>query len=190
MRSQHFRVLSDGSERDARRMAREFEQMRAVFSRQFPTLRLDAGAPLLVLAVRDENSMKALAPERWKTKGAKPAGLFRHGWEKNFALVRLDAVSRQDYEVIYHEYTHSLIHMNFRLCPLWLDEGLADFFANTRFQKDKIYIGAPSRRTGIFLQKPFIPLNVLLSVTKRSPYYNDEDKVQSFYADPWPSRTS
>lgn len=185
VRSQHFRVLSDGSDKDARRMAREFEQMRAVFSRQFPTLRLDSGAPLLVLAVRDENGMKALAPARWKNKGAKPAGMFLHGWEKNFALVRLDTVSREGYEVIYHEYTHSLIHMNFRLCPLWLNEGLADFFANTRFQKDKIYIGAPNRRTQIFSQKPLIPLDEFLSLTQSSPYYHDEDKVQRFYAESW-----
>ena len=185
IRSQHFRVLSDGSDKDARRMAREFEQIRAVFSRQFPTLRLDSGAPLLVLAVRDENSMKALAPAIWKSRGAKPAGLFLHGWEKNFALVRLDAVSREDYEVIYHEYTHSLIHMNYRLCPLWLDEGLAEFFANTRFQKDKIYIGAPSRHTRIFSVKPLIPLDVFLAVTQRSPYYHDEDKVHRFYAESW-----
>jgi tetratricopeptide (TPR) repeat protein len=185
VRSQHFQVLSDGSDKDARRMAREFEQIRAVFSRQFPTLRLDSGAPLLVLAVRDEKSMKALAPALWKTKGAKPAGLFLHGWEKNFALVRLDAVSQEDYAVIYHEYTHSLIHMNYRLCPLWLDEGLAEFFANTKFQKDKVYVGAPSRSTRIFMVKPLIPLDVFLAVTQRSPYYHDEDKVHSFYAESW-----
>jgi tetratricopeptide (TPR) repeat protein len=185
VRSQHFRVLSDGSDKDARRMAREFEQMRAVFSRQFPTLRLDSGAPLLVLAVRDENSMKALVPALWKTKGAKPAGIFQRGWEKSFALVRLDTVSQEDYEVIYHEYTHSFIHMNYRLCPLWLDEGLADFFANTRFQKDKIYIGVPSRHMRTSFLKPLIPLDVLLSVTQRSPYYHDEGKVQSFYAQSW-----
>ena len=185
VRSQHFQVLSDGSDKDARRIAREFEQMRAVFSQQFPTLRLDSGAPLLVLAVRDENSMKALVPALWETKDAKPAGIFYHHWEKNFALVRLDTISREDYQVIYHEYTHSLIHLNFRLCPLWLDEGLAEFFANTRFQRDKIYIGAPSRRTQIFLHKPFIPLDDLISLTQWSPYYHDEDKVQSFYAESW-----
>jgi len=185
VRSEHFRVVSDGSDQDARRMAREFEQMRAVFSRQFSALRLDSGAPLLVLAVRDENGMKALVPEHWKTKGVKPAGMFRQGWEKNYALVRLDSVSPADYEVIYHEYTHTLIHMNFRLCPLWLNEGLADFFANTKFQKDKVYIGAPSWRLRVLWGKPLIPLNVLFSVTQQSPYYHDQDKVQSFYAEAW-----
>ncbi len=93
VRSPHFRVLSDGSDKDARRIAREFEQMRTVFASGFPNLRLDSGAPLLVLAPRDEPSMKALAPQLWKEKGAKPAGYFQHGWEKQFAVVRLDEVA-------------------------------------------------------------------------------------------------
>jgi len=186
VRSEHFRVLSDGSDKNARRIAREFEQMRAVFGRQFPTMRLDSGAPLLVLAARDEVTMKALAPEFWKTKSAKPAGVFYHGWEKNFALVRLDEVSREeDYEVVYHEYTHSLIDMNFRLCPLWLNEGLAEFFGNTKFSESKIYIGTPSRSSGALLERPLIPLNTLLSVTQRSPYYHDKNKVLAFYAEVW-----
>src|SRR6478752_2935059 len=78
VRSPHFRVISDGNDNDARRVAREFEQMRAVFSSGFPGFQLDSGAPLMVLAPRDESSMKALAPEFWKRKGAKPAGFFRH----------------------------------------------------------------------------------------------------------------
>jgi hypothetical protein len=105
VRSPHFRVLSDGSERDARRVAREFEQMRAVLSGQFLNLRLESGAPLLVLAPRDEESMKALAPLMWKRKGAKPAGFFQHGWEKQYAVVQLDQDTPGAYQVVYHEYT-------------------------------------------------------------------------------------
>ena len=40
VRSPHFRVITNGSDRDARHVARAFEQMRAVFSSQF---RLHAG---------------------------------------------------------------------------------------------------------------------------------------------------
>lgn len=50
VRSPHFRVLTDASAGDARRVAHEFEQMRAVFAGLFPDFRLESGAPL-VLAV-------------------------------------------------------------------------------------------------------------------------------------------
>jgi len=185
--SPHFRVLSDGSDRDARRVAREFEQMRAVFSTSFPNLRLDSGAPLLVLAPRDESSAKTLSPQYWKQKGVKPAGYFSHGWEKQFAVVRLDAVAPGSYEVVYHEYTHTILHLNFRWFPVWLDEGLADFYGSTRFEQSQMLVGAPGMRA-IELQRMLtvlIPVETLISVDRRSPYYHDGDKVGRFYAESW-----
>jgi tetratricopeptide (TPR) repeat protein len=185
VRSPHFRVLSDGSDREVRRVAREFEQMRTVFASGFPNLRLDSGAPLLVLAPRDEYSMKALAPQLWKQKGAKPAGYFQHGWEKQFAVVRLDEVAPGAYQVVYHEYVHTLLHMNFRWFPVWLDEGLAEFYGNTRFEQSRMLVGAPSWRVRVLQGAPLIPLETLLAVNRRSPYYHDEDKVGVFYAESW-----
>src|SRR3984893_1146843 len=76
VRSPNFRVLTNGSEHDARKIALEFEQMRAVFAIEFPKMRLTTGAPLLIFAVQTENDMKALAPAMWKHhKGPLPAGL-------------------------------------------------------------------------------------------------------------------
>jgi Tfp pilus assembly protein PilF len=183
--SPHFRVLSDGSDRNARRVAREFEQMRAVLADQFPSFRLESGAPLLIFAAQDENTAKKLAPQVWKAKGAKPAGYFHHGWEKQFAMVRLDAIAPDAYQVVYHEYVHTILHANFRWLPVWLDEGMAEFYGNTRFQQGKIFIGAPSTRYRYLLGRPLVPIDTLLAVNQRSPYYHDEDKVQMFYAESW-----
>ena len=186
VRSPHFRVLTDSSAGDARHVAHEFEQMRAVLAAEFPKFRLETGAPLLIFAVRDEASAKRLAPNLWKIKGAKPAGFFQHGWEKRFALVRLDQIQPGAYQVVYHEYTHTVLHANFRWLPTWLDEGMAEFYGNTRFEHDKIVIGAPSLRFNR-LQGPgaLIPIDTLLAVNQRSPYYHDEDKVDRFYAESW-----
>jgi hypothetical protein len=60
--SPHFRVMSDGSERDARRIAYEFEQMRAVLANRFPGARIETGAPFLVLAASDERTAMELIP--------------------------------------------------------------------------------------------------------------------------------
>jgi Tfp pilus assembly protein PilF len=185
VRSPHFRVISDGSEKAVRRLAREFEQMRAVFASSFPKLRLNSSAPLLVLAPRDEASMRALDPQEWKQKGAKPAGYFQHGWEKQFAVVRLDQVAPGAYQVVYHEYVHTLLHMNFRWLPVWLDEGLAEFYSNTRFEQSQMLVGAPSWRVRTLQARPLIPVETLLAVNLRSPYYHDEDKVEVFYAESW-----
>jgi len=185
IRSPHFRVLTDASDSSARRVAREFEQMRVALNDIYPGIRLDSGAPLLVLAPRDEESMKALAPWIWARKGVKPAGFFTHGWDRKYAVVRLDQVSPEAYQVVYHEYVHSIMHLNLRWLPTWLDEGWADFYANTRFEDKRLIVGAPSRRINVVRSRSLIPLETLFKVNQASPYYRDEDKVYMFYAESW-----
>jgi hypothetical protein len=77
VRSPDFRILTDGTASEGRRVAREFEQMRAVFAIAFPKMRLETGAPLIIFAPRDDFSMKALAPAQWKPTDSRFAALFR-----------------------------------------------------------------------------------------------------------------
>jgi Tfp pilus assembly protein PilF len=186
VRSPNFRVLTNGSERDARRIALEFEQMRAVFAVGFPKMRLTTGAPLLIFAVQTENDMKSLAPAMWKNhKGPLPAGLFDHGWEKQFAIVRLDQDVPGAYNVVYHEYVHTLLHSNFRWLPTWLDEGLAEFYGNTRFEPKKSYVGAPSTRVYQLQNRTLIKLETLLVVNPWTYYRGDENQIATFYEESW-----
>jgi tetratricopeptide (TPR) repeat protein len=186
VRSPNFRVLTNGSEHDARRIALEFEQMRAVFAVAFPKMRLTTGAPLLIFAVQTENDMKSLAPALWKNhKGPLPAGLFDHGWEKQFAIVRLDQDVPGAYNVVYHEYVHTLLHSNFRWLPTWLDEGLAEFYGNTRFEPKKSYVGAPSTRVNQLKNRTLIPLETLLVVNPWTYFHGDELQIDTFYGESW-----
>lgn len=47
-------------------------------------------------------------------------------------------------KVVYHEYAHTILHMNSRWLPVWLDEGTAEFYAYTRFDRDRILSRASS----------------------------------------------
>jgi hypothetical protein len=184
VRSPHFRVLTNGSQHDGRQVAKEFEQMRYVFADRHPDFRLEGGAPLLVFAALDEPTAKSLEPSMWKAKGAKPAGIFHHGWEKEYALIRLDAGEGAK-QVVYHEYTHSILHLNLHWLPVWLDEGMANFYGYTRFQEHKIYVGAPPATYRSMPGGSLIPVETLIGVDYSSPYYHNEDKVYQFYAESW-----
>ncbi len=185
VRSPHFRILTDASAGDARRVAHEFEQLRYVFASQYPSFRLESGAPLVIFAARDEETAKSLAPYLWKVKGAKPAGYFEQSWEKKYALIRMDTWGSGAHQVVFHEYTHSLLHLNAHWLPTWMDEGIAEFYAFTRFQEQQTLIGAPTERFSTLVWKTPIPIETLISVNHTSPYYHDEDKVQMFYAESW-----
>ncbi len=186
IRSPNFRVLTNGSEHEARRIALEFEQMRAVFAVGFPNMRLTTGAPLLIFALQTENDIKSLAPAIWKNhKGPMPAGYFDHGWEKQFAVVNISVDIPGAYNVVYHEYVHSLLHTNFRWLPTWLDEGLAEFYGNSRFDPKKSYVGAPSTRVYQLKNRTLIPLETLLVVNPWTYYHGDENQIATFYAESW-----
>ncbi len=148
-------------------------------------MRLTTGAPLVIFAMQNENSMKSLAPALWGGKGPKPAGFFIHGWEKQFAIVRLDQDVPGAYQVVYHEYVHSLLHTNFRWLPTWLDEGLAEYYGNTRFENKKIYVGAPSLRVRHLQNRKLIPLDTLFIVNPYAYFRGNEDQIATFYAESW-----
>jgi len=193
VRSPHFRVLSNASEKSAQLVAREFEQIRFAFSQTIQGARTESGVPFLIIAPTDEASTKELLPEMWKQKGVKPAGFFSSRWEKEFALIRLDVVRDQSRsqiasagaQVIYHEYTHSLMHATFRWLPVWFDEGFAEFFGYSRFMEDRIYVGAPSTRAAYARNKTLFPVEKLITMDRTSPDYRDPERTQVFYAQSW-----
>ena len=183
--SPHFRVLTDSSPTDARHVAHECEQLRSALADVYPEFRLDGGAPLVIFAAHDEATAKSLLPLIWMEKGANPAGAFFHGWEKQYAMVRLDEWDHGA-PVVYHEYTHSILHLNLHWLPLWLDEGMANLYGFSRFQNGKIFVGAtPPGFTEVMPSSSLIPIETLISVDSRSPYYHNEDKVYQLYAESW-----
>jgi hypothetical protein len=182
VQSPHFRVVTDGSETDGRNVAKEFEEMRSVFAARFPKATLETGAPLLVVAVR-EQGLRALAPWLWKDRD-RVAGEFFRGWERQYAMVRLDSFGDLNQAVIFHEYTHSIFHANLHWMPTWLDEGLAEFYGYTRFQSDRIYVGAPSIRMAHLKNASMIPVKDML-VADSATYAKDEQRNDIFYGEAW-----
>lgn len=184
VKSPHFTVVSNGSEKQARQVALGFEQIHAVFTFSLPGLRTDSGAETIVIAPKDLETFKALMPHRKNTELI--AGEFYKGWEKDHVIVRLD-IPDENRNIVYHEYVHKLLHLNFTRLPVWLDEGLAEFYGNTWMRKDGVYVGAPSPRIAELKSRTPYPLAMILSVGHDSPYYTggDENKIGMFYAESW-----
>lgn len=187
VRSPHFTVISNAGEKEARKMADQFEQFREVFHTTFPKWRVDLGKPLIIFAVKNEDSLKALIPAYWEGKGrAHPAGLYMPGEERHHVAVRTDVQTDNPYQIVYHEYTHAIMNLNFRELPIWLSEGLAEFYGNSVIQEKDVEIGKPSPYHLQELQtERLIPINELLMADRTSPYYNEANHATMFYAESW-----
>jgi tetratricopeptide (TPR) repeat protein len=187
VRSPHFTVMSNASEGAARRLADQFEQFRGVFLQISKNLIIDPPDPVLIFGAKNENTLRVLLPEYWETRGhSHPAGIFVPAQGKDFVAVRLDTESEHPYGIIYHEYTHLILSLNFSHLPVWLNEGFAEFYGTTEVGDRFVSRGLPSTyHLQRLASSKLLPLDVLLAADQKSPYYNEADKTTIFYAESW-----
>jgi tetratricopeptide (TPR) repeat protein len=187
VRSPNFTVITNANEKAGRRVTDQFERMRSVFQSAFPHVSIDNGSPIVVLAIKDEKDFRALEPQTYLAKGQlKLGGLFLSGQDKNYVLMRMDAEGDHPYAVIYHEYTHFLLRKAAEWMPLWMNEGLAEFYENTDIHDKNASLGEPSWDNLHWLRENrLLPLTTLFTVDTNSPYYHEENKGSIFYAESW-----
>lgn len=187
VRSPHFVVETNAGEKEARKVADQFEQIRNMFHSAFSGLRVDPAQPIVILAAKNENTLKLFLPEEWEVKGhIHHAGLYQPGRDKDYVLLRLDMEGTNPFHTLYHEYTHALLRLNFSDLPIWLNEGLAEFFGNSTLGDKEIKTGTiDPGHLYLLNQSKLIPIETLLEVDHRSPYYNEKDRASVFYAESW-----
>jgi hypothetical protein len=212
VRSPNFLVLTDSSETQGRHVAFEFEMIRAVF-RQFFNLPGAAKDPVVtIIAVKNGDRLKRLMPEYWASRMPPlppdvmidegryrgPANVYVAGPDKDYIALRLDKVSGHEewdalgrraedpFENIHHGYVHSLAGRLPSQLPLWMVEGVAEFFGSLRLEGRQILFGVPSSTNlKVLLGTKLLPLANLFAVDASSPYYHEENRASIFYAQSW-----
>jgi len=185
--SPHFKIVSNAGEGQARKIADQFEQFRELFHTSFPKFRVDLGKPLVIFAVKNEDTLKLLLPAFWEVKGRMhPAGIFMPGEARDYVAVRTDVESENPYEVVYHEYTHAIMNLNFQGLPIWLGEGLAEFFGNSTIHDKDVEIGKiPRSHLEVLQTNRLIPIDALMEAGADSSFYNEQNRASVFYAESW-----
>ena len=187
VRSPHFTLVSNAGVKAASEVTLRFEQIRDAFRQALPAAKMDPGQPIVVLAVKDEESLRELLPQYWERPNSmKPAGVFLSGPERHYVALRLDIQGPIPYRTLYHEYFHLLLRINHPRLPLWLSEGLAEFYAHTRISEEGIALGLPSQaHVSRLRSEKMLPLKTLFRVDRRSEHYNEAQKASIFYSQAW-----
>ena len=189
VRSQNFTVVGQVREKDLRRVAVRLEEYRVALSRMLPAGPTDASAPTTVIVFRDDATYQPFKPRFQGQPATFVAGYFQPGVEVNYITFALDSdQTRGSNATLMHEYTHLLVNNYFRAAPLWLKEGLAEFYSTARLSNDhrRVSTGAaPLMRVQRLRNSQLIPLRALFEVDQASPYYHEPDKRGLFYAQSW-----
>jgi TonB family protein len=186
VRSPNFIVVSNAGEKQARKSAVQMEEIRSVFRQSLKVASSHPSPVITVLAVKDENSMRELLPEYWVKGHSHPSGIFGGYMNQFCAAVQLDAPGASPYATFYHEYYHTITVPYFPGMPVWLAEGLAEFYGHTEIDEHSVGMGQAD--PGLLQElrtNALIPLNVLFQVDHNSPYYNETNKTSIFYAESW-----
>ncbi len=178
----HFRVFSDCGERESRKVALEFERFRGMFSKVF-NLQLEEGVKLDIFLFRDRRSFDQYSI-RHEGKAVGVSGYFSSGqWENMIAMV--EGWSRDStLRTVFHEYTHYLVR---KLdWPLWLNEGVAEFYSTFDAGDKEITLGVPIAEHVLLLrERSLMPMDVMSSAKEMSHFYEDDSQVHLFYAQAW-----
>lgn len=180
----HFVVIGEVGQRPLRQVAVRFEQFREVFSRVFPRVRQTPAAPIQVVAFGSERAYQPFMPI-YNGKRVEVGGLFVSTPGASYVSLRSD-LGDQAYPVVFHEYTHLLVRNTLADVPVWLDEGLAEYYATLAMAGEKqATIGRANESHVLQLRERLMPLAELVAVRRDSPLYNEGERRSIFYAESW-----
>jgi tetratricopeptide (TPR) repeat protein len=188
IKSKNFTVIGNAGEGDLRKLAINLEEFRHVLSLLFPRARIETPVPTTVFLFKTHNSFKPFKPQYKGKIRDNVAGYFLSSDHGNYIALTSQPGGNDPLAVIFHEYEHFVIRKNVPNAPLWLNEGLAEFFSTFKTSGDdrKASVGAPiGQHIGTLREGKFLPFETLLTVNHKSPHYNENGKVGIFYAQSW-----
>ena len=184
VRTASFTLFSNAGERKTREIGADLERLRDALSQLSPELALNSPVPTYIFVFRDAASFKPYQ----RTYNGKP--LHSEGYFLSRQLANYVAINGDQHGderlVIYHEYLHYVMHNHYAALPLWLNEGLAEYYSTFQVGKDEAQVGLPIPEHVLWLrQHSLIPLATLFAVNERSPEYNESSRRGAFYAESW-----
>ena len=152
--SAHFALRTDLPEREARDIIRESEKILASFveaAEFFLPPTSDVGRTTIVMFAEHWEYQRVLTAQEVRN-GSFELGRTMFGDELARPMIVLAADVHAS-EVFRHELTHRLVHQRIGAVPLWLDEGLAEYFSQIRIVGDKVALGALTTRLQRIVQR-------------------------------------
>jgi tetratricopeptide (TPR) repeat protein len=148
--------------------------------------------PLVVIAARDERSMRALVPQYWESLSAiKPSSVFVNGADAYYIALRadaeVDAQLQNPYVAAYWSYSSLVIQRSLggRL-PLWLANGLGAVLSHTIVKSNEVEFGKPQPWIAERAKEgPRLPLSDLFAVDRESPHYRNGSPRELYDAQTW-----
>lgn len=185
IRTNNLFVVGNATEEDLRQVAVWLEFFHATFGRLASRPILDYSVPTTVIVFKDDASFRPFKP-LYQGRAIDVAGYFVPGQDTNYIAFSLEGTGRSTLSTAFHEYVHLHLRSSVPNVPLWLNEGLAEFYGSFAHSNNEAVLGAPiPYYTHLLNRAELMPLASLFSIDTNSAHYNEQDKNGIFYAQSW-----
>ena len=174
-RTPHFEVYSHAGDREARQVVVWFERLRGFFEQQ-TGVNVDSRLPVRILVFGSKEEYAPFRPS--PTADA----YFATSSGGDYIVLPSADVDR----LAAHEYWHFVARAGGLRLPLWLSEGLAEFYSTVKLEARGGRMGvAPPLHLSSLRDHYWIRLPALLSVTADSRLLRERETAGVFYAESW-----
>jgi tetratricopeptide (TPR) repeat protein len=175
--STHFEVFTTAGARSARETLAQFERIRAFFAGHLE-LTPPAGRRVRLVLFSNEAEFRP-----YRINDAVVA-FYRPGAATDYIVMH--PLGRLSHDVMVHEYVHLILNRSGGRYPVWLNEGLAEYFATLPSTGDAVPVGRMARtRMRSLMSGRLFNLDQLFAVTHESPEYQTAEHGGLFYAQSW-----
>jgi len=192
--SPDFTVFTDGSEGRGRDVAWQFQQIRAAILAGFPWARPQLDRPVVIVAARDEKSMKELLPGviDGAARDIVTVSIASSVQDRYLIVLRSDykvedvAGTLNPYWASYWSYSELILNASFeRRLPRWFVRGLSAVLSNSLVKRNEIDFGRPIPWMVESLNQSRVLLPQLLEMRVDDPYLRSDVNQQRFDAQSW-----
>lgn len=180
----NFTLYSNAGRVNTERIGTNLERLRAALKLLTPDLSLSSPYPTSIFVFKNASALQPYQ-RLYKGKPQKLGGYFLSNRYGNYVAINGDPRG-DEMAYIHHEYLHYVIRNNYASLPLWLNEGLAEYYSTFEVSGNEAKIGLPHPHHIAWLRKnALIPLPTLFAIDEQSPEYNEDSPRGSFYAQSW-----
>lgn len=181
----HFVLYSNAGDETTRSVGQNLESMGEALARVHPRFRLSMAAPTRVFIFSSSRDAAPYIRLLLGSDRTSANGIFvthAHGGSMLIDASRERRTSR----TAYHELVHEMIANSGWSPPLWLNEGIAEFFGTIETSRKEIRFGQPLlEHVRILRRRRPISLQKLFETTQVSAQYLAPGHSSLFYAQSW-----
>jgi tetratricopeptide (TPR) repeat protein len=181
----HFALYGDVPARTLRGLATDLEALESLLAGLNPDDAAPAPPRAAVLVFAGADTFSVFAPAAGSGEPAAVSGFFLSHPHGDF-IVASAAAEPEVRRVLYHEALHRFVRHRLPEAPLWLNEGLAEFYSTLEVGRGEAWVGRPVVEHVVRLQRePRRPLAELLEVDAVSHADLDGARQSAFYTEAW-----